>query len=218
MNSKKKSCQNWKLYVIADPAALKNGRDLKETVRLAILGGADAIQLRNKRASNSGMIEMAKSLLEVTRPHGIPLIINDRPEVAKASGADGLHLGQEDGSLKEARVLLGEKAILGRSTHTPAQALQAQKEGADYIGVGPVFKTPTKPDTKPAGLKLVAFAAQNISIPFVAIGGVDSKNVCLVRNAGARAVAVVRAVMHAENPKAAAANLLLNFQKKGLKE
>jgi thiamine-phosphate pyrophosphorylase len=123
-------------------------------------------------------------------------------------GADGVHLGQEDGPLSAARALLGDEAIIGRSTHSPEQALAAAKEGFDYIGIGPVFLTPTKPAYRAVGLELVRFAAKNVAIPFVAIGGIDASNVRQVRAAGARAVAVVRAVMAAERPDEAARQLL----------
>ena len=171
-------------------------------------GGADVIQLRDKKASDLELVAVAKTLLEITKPKGVPLIVNDRVQVAKDSGADGVHLGQEDGSLKEARKVLGDQAIIGRSTHTQAQALAAEAEGFDYIGVGPVFSTPTKPTAVPVGLELVRFAAENIRIPFVAIGGIDASNVEEVRHAGAKAVAVVRAVMADTNPKQAAEKLV----------
>ena len=171
-------------------------------------GGADVIQLRDKKASDLELLATARALLEITKPKGVPLIINDRVQVARDSGADGVHLGQEDGSLEEARRVLGDQAIIGRSTHSQAQALAAAAEGFDYIGVGPVFSTPTKPTTVPVGLDLVRFAAKNIRIPFVAIGGIDAGNVKEVRRAGAKAVAVVRAVMADENPKQAAKTLV----------
>ena len=180
------------------------GRDLYDVVREALEGGADVIQLRDKKATDLEMTRLARSLLKITRPKHAALIINDRLSVAKESGADGLHLGQDDGSLKEARLVLGEEAILGRSTHSREQALSAEEEGADYLGVGPVFRTPTKASYEPVGLELVSFAAQNISLPFVAIGGIDAQNAGLVREAGARAIAVVRAVMGAEGPEVAA--------------
>ncbi len=206
MTLKKESCRSWKLYVITDSSSPKS-RDLREVVREALEGGADVIQLRDKTASDLEMTRLARSLLEITRSRNAVLIINDRLRVAQESGADGLHLGQEDGSLTEARLVLGEQAILGRSTHSREQALSAQEEGADYIGIGPVFRTPTKVSYEPVGLELVSFAAKNISLPFVAIGGIDAQNADLVRNAGARTVAVVRAVMGAQDPRGAARDL-----------
>jgi thiamine-phosphate pyrophosphorylase len=211
MRSKRKPCQDWKLYVITDADAVR-GRALSDIVRAAIEGGADVVQLRDKKAPDAELIRAAECLLRVTRPMGIPLIINDRVNVAKASGADGVHLGQGDGSLREARTALGEDAIIGRSTHSREQALSAEAEGFDYIGVGPVFQTPTKPLVEPVGLELVRFAAENLRIPFVAIGGIDASNVEKVRQSGARAAAVVRAVMGAADPKRAAEALLLSLQ------
>ncbi len=203
---KKRHCLNWKLYVITDEAGSKR-RSLPETVRLALLGGADVIQLRDKKASDEQLIRIARELLTITRGFKAPLIINDRIHVAKAAGADGVHLGQDDECLSAARAILGPRAIIGRSTHSPSQALRAEEEGFDYIGVGPVFSTPTKPTYEPVGLELVRFAAQNIRIPFVAIGGIDDGNVEKVRIAGAKTVAVVRAVMAHESPELVAGSL-----------
>ena len=204
---KKNRFVNWKLYVIADAQAAGK-KSLTEAVAAAIRGGADVIQLRNKRASDEELLSQAKTLLEMTRAKGVPLIINDRVSVAKNSGAEGVHLGQEDGSIKEARAFLGENALIGRSTHSREQATEAQKEGADYIGVGPVFQTPTKPDTAPVGLELVRFASKNIHIPFVAIGGIDLVNVSEVRQAGAKMIAVVRAVIGSGDPEEASRRFL----------
>ena len=165
------------------------------------------IQLRDKTLSDPEMTRLAVSILEITRPNRVPLIINDRLRVALDSGADGLHLGQEDGSMAEARLALGEKAFLGRSTHSMEQALAAEKEDADYIGIGPVFQTPTKAEYVPVGLELISFAAKNLSVPFVAIGGIDRTNASLVREAGARTIAVVRSVMASSDPENSARNL-----------
>ena len=206
MRLKKNPCQNWKLYVITDFDAI-GGRSIESVVWQAILGGADVIQLRHKKAADEELVMIARKLLPLTRSKNIPLILNDRVEAARLIGADGLHLGQDDGSLSEARQALGDGVIVGRSTHSPAQAMAAEKEGFDYIGVGPIFKTPTKPTTTPVGLDLLRFAAENVSIPFVAIGGIDEKNVKEVRAAGARTIAVVRAVMGASDPMAAAKKL-----------
>lgn len=203
MPSKKKLCRSWKLYVITDRAGLAE-RSLENSVRLAIQGGADVIQLRDKKVGDEELLRTANALLKITRAHGVPLIINDRVGVAKASGADGVHLGQEDGSLADARKVLGERAIIGRSTHSPEQAERAEQEGFDYIGIGPIFATPTKLNTTPVGLSLVAFASKNIGIPFVAIGGIDHANALEVKKAGGQCVAVVRAVMASKDPHTAA--------------
>jgi thiamine-phosphate pyrophosphorylase len=173
----------------------------------AIRGGADALQLRNKEASDEEILAMAKALLPITRRLGVPLIINDRLRLAKICGADGAHLGQEDGSLLEARRLLGENALIGRSTHSLEQALEAEREGFDYVGIGPVYATPTKPARSAVGLELVRSVSGRLRIPFVAIGGIDAKNIREVVDAGAECVAAVRALMGSEDPKSAAETL-----------
>ena len=209
MRSKKELCQSWKLYVITQPMP-----GLADRVRQAILGGADVIQLRDKNAADEDLIRQSKSLLEVTRHFHVPLIINDRVAVAQMVGADGVHLGQDDGALSAARTILGEEAIFGRSTHKPEQALAAEKEGFDYIGVGPVFETPTKAGRPAVGLEYVRFAAQNVRIPFIAIGGIDAANLEKVTHAGAGAVAVVRAVIASADPQEAATVLKKNISGK----
>jgi thiamine-phosphate pyrophosphorylase len=181
---------------------------LERVAEQAILGGASVLQLRDKNASDEELLALALKLLPVTRRHGVPLIVNDRPGVAKAAGADGVHLGQDDGPLSEARRLLGARAVIGRSTHSPEQAVQAEREGFDYIGVGPVYATPTKAGRPPVGLEFVRFAAANVRLPFVAIGGIDASNIAEVLAAGAKTVAAVRAVTGAADPQAEAAKLL----------
>jgi len=211
-NPKKLALERWKLYVITDACA-PTIESLLNTARLAIRGGASVIQLRDKKSSDPELVKAAKQLLVVTRESGVPLIINDRIEVARLSGAQGVHLGQEDGPLAKAREILGVDAIIGRSTHNPEQALAAVKEGADYIGVGPVFQTPTKPAYLPVGLEFIKFAAKSITIPFVAIGGIDSSNIKQVLDAGARRVAVVRAVMASADPHEAAQRLTQEIER-----
>lgn len=196
--------------MITDPSVA--GRmPFEDFAKKAIAGGADVIQLRDKKASDEELLRVAEKILSVTRPRGIPLIINDRLEVARLAAADGVHLGQEDASWSEARSLLGESALIGRSTHNQEQALAAQAQGFDYIGVGPVYGTPTKPGAKAVGLDLVRFAAQNLDVPFVAIGGIDESNVRDVLAAGAKTVAVVRAVAGNPDPKKASESLLRHF-------
>ena len=213
MPLRKKSLKNWQLYVITDPQ-VAGRRSILDVVKEIIEGGASVVQLRDKRASDAALVKTAKRLLKLTRPKRVPLIINDRIRVAKLSGADGVHLGQKDAALKEARAVLGKNVIIGRSTHSEAQAVEAEKQGFDYIGVGPVFKTPTKPSYRPVGLKLVRFAAKNIRIPFVAIGCINGENISKVTKAGARTVAVVRAVMASPNPKEATMGLLKKIKSK----
>lgn len=193
--------------MIADRAAAGK-RNLEQLVSLAIDGGADAVQYRDKFAHESDYLDEARRLRFITLQRGIPFIVNDSIKVAKECGADGVHLGQDDASLEEARRVLGPDAIVGRSTHSPEQGTKAEAEGFDYIGVGPVFATPTKPDYVPAGIAYVRFAADNLHVPFVAIGGIDETNVGQVTEEGAQTVAVVRAVIGAEDPRAAAEKIL----------
>jgi thiamine-phosphate pyrophosphorylase len=207
MPLKKKRPLNWRLYAITCPERLR-GRDLAALAEEAIRGGADVLQLRDKEASDEEFLAKARMLGALTRRLGVPLIINDRLWLVKECGADGVHLGQEDGSIAQARQMLGDDAIIGRSTHSAEQALAAEREGFDYVGVGPVYATPTKPGRAPVGLDLVRFASEHLKIPFVAIGGIDQKNAGQVRGAGAKCVAVVRALMGSGDPKASAETLL----------
>lgn len=185
----------------------RGDRSQKQRVSQAILGGADVIQLRDKKASDEELLCQAKELLQVTRSFGVPLIINDRARIAMACGADGIHLGQSDGTLAQTREILGANKIFGRSTHAPKQGQAAQKEGFDYIGVGPVFSTPSKPGRKSVGLEYVRYAASHLQLPFVAIGGIDVENAPDVLKAGAQAIAVVRAVLGQSDPRRSAENL-----------
>ncbi len=194
------ACSDWRLYVIVDRTTAKT-RDLAEVAEAAIRGGADVLQLRDKAASDEALIEEARRLLRLTRRAGIPLIINDRPEVARAVGAEGVHLGQEDLPLSAARRRLGPNAILGQSTHSLAQARAAEADGADYIGCGPVFATPTKPDAVSIGLGLIAEVGSQVRVPVVCIGGIDQATLPQVLAAGATRVAVVRAVCGAADPE-----------------
>ena len=197
---------DWRLYVIIDRGACK-GRDLAWVARQAIRGGADVIQLRDKAASAQALIVQARRLLAVTKPAEVPLIINDRVDVAVATGADGVHLGQEDLPIAAARRLLGPGRIIGKSSHSLTQALEADQEELDYLALGPVYPTPTKLDYPPVGLKLIGEVSARVRHPLVVIGGVDGTTLPEVVAAGAACVAVVRAVCAAEDPQAAARTL-----------
>ena len=192
-----------RLYVIIDRAA-SGGRDVVDIASAAIRGGADVLQFSDKTASDSASLKDAECLLSVTRRAGVPLIINDRVDVAHAVGADGVHLGQEDLPLAAARRILGFERLIGQSTHSLEQACTAAAEGADYIGCGPIFPTPTKPDSGSVGTALIRPVIQAVRIPVVCIGGIDAGNIAQVLEAGADCVAVVRAVSAAEDPEAAA--------------
>ena len=202
----KPSIRNAKLYVIVDRAAL-GGRDPVETAAAAARGGADVIQWRDKQAPDGEFLEVARRLREQTRKQGVLFVVNDRVAVALESQADGIHVGHEDLPVPQVRVLVGDSMLIGRSTHSIEEALEAERQGADYIGVGPVFPTPTKPGYKAVGLELVRQVKEKIGIPWVAIGGIDLENAGLVSSAGAACVAVVRAVAAASDPEAAARSL-----------
>nr|WP_290668484.1 thiamine phosphate synthase [Ardenticatena sp.] len=198
---------DWRLYVITDPRYGRGGA-LLEKVAAAIRGGATIVQLRDKQATTRTLIEQARALLTITRPAGVPLIINDRVDVALAVGADGVHLGVDDMPIADARRLLGPHAIIGGSPETIEDALRMQQEGATYLGVGDVFGTPTKPDAgTPIGIEGVQRIIAQVAIPVVGIGGITIANAADVIRAGAAGIAVVSAVMGAQNPEAAARHL-----------
>lgn len=209
----KRSCA-WRLYVIIDRAAI-GGRDLADVTAAVIRGGADAIQLRDKDASARQLMEEAAGLLPLTQAAAIPLIINDRADVAGAVEADGVHLGQDDLSIRAARRILGGQAMIGRSTHSVDQAFAAAAEGADYIGLGPIFPTPTKPTYRSIGTDLIRQVASQLHIPVVCIGGIEAATLSQVIEAGAQCVAVVRAVCSAADPESAARTLKQRLTQSG---
>jgi thiamine-phosphate pyrophosphorylase len=173
----------------------------------ALLGGVQLVQLRMKGAAPAQILQVARRFAKLCARREVPLILNDHPELVEAAGADGVHLGQDDQPLAQARGSLGSERIIGLSTHDADQIDAAHRAGADYIGVGPVHTTPTKPGRPAVGTDLVAAAAKRAQVPFFAIGGVDADNVGAVLAAGARRVAVVRAVADAEDPERAAREL-----------
>ena len=171
----------------------------------AVAGGVASVQLREKDLSTRAFLALARSLKDLLGPLGVPLIINDRLDVALACGAEGLHLGQDDLPCEVARRLLGPTAILGLSVETWEDVVRAQDQDVDYLGVSPVFATPTKTDTKaPWGLEGLARIRAYSRHPLVAIGGLHAGNVEAVVRAGAGGIAVVSALCAAEDPAAAA--------------
>jgi thiamine-phosphate pyrophosphorylase len=203
----KKGAVDWSVYVITD-RRVAGERDILDVVRAAIRGGATVIQLREKEATTREMIRLGEALHEITREAGIPLIVNDRVDVALAIEAEGVHVGQDDMPAAVARRLIGPDKILGVSAETVEQALQAERDGADYLGVGDVYGTPTKPDAgPPIGLEGLAEIVQAVSIPVVGIGGITPDNAAAVIEAGAVGVAVISAVVGAEDPEEAARRL-----------
>jgi len=191
------------LYVITDPA-LSHGRSHVEVARAALDGGADAVQIRDKSSTAYNLCCVAAEIQPIARKFGAVLFVNDRVDVALISGADGAHVGQEDLPVREARRLLPRPRLIGVSVSTRDEARRAQKEGADYLGVGPVFASATKPDAgEPLGLERLGEIAASVTIPVVAIGGITVANVAGVFEAGARGAAVVSAVVSAEDITAA---------------
>lgn len=197
---------DWTLYVITD-AKLSRGRSHLEVIRAAIAGGATVVQYREKEGTTRQLIEEARALRELTRQAGVPLIVNDRVDIALAVDADGVHVGQDDMPAPLARKLMAGK-IVGVSATNPEEAWQAERDGADYIGAGPIFATPTKPDAAPPiGLEGLAEICRRVSIPVVAIGGINEENAAAVIKAGADGVAVVSAIVAAPDVEAAARRL-----------
>lgn len=178
------------------------GIDRIGTVDAALRGGADIFQLRDKHASDDELLAAAEAARAACDRHGALFVINDRPDLVGATGADGVHLGQDDMAVADARAVVGPDVLIGLSTHTPAQIDAAA--GADYIGVGPVHATPTKRGRPAVGLELVRHAAAHATVPFFAIGGIDAGNLADVVAAGASRAAVVRAIGEAPDPEAAA--------------
>ncbi len=198
---------DWSLYLVTD-RELAGARPLPEIVRSGVAAGVSVVQLRDKESSTRRMIELAEELLAITRPASIPLIVNDRVDVALAVGAEGVHVGQDDMPAAMARRLLGPHKILGVTAATPAQALEAMADGADYIGCNAVFFTPTKVDTGlPSGIEGFRRLAHSVPLPVIAIGGVKAHNAAALIRAGAAGVAVVSAVMAADDPGDAARGL-----------
>ncbi|MGD8352938.1 MAG: thiamine phosphate synthase [Pseudomonadota bacterium] len=187
------------LYLVTDPD-LSLGRSEEEVVRRAVEAGVTMVQYRDKDNSSRRMIEKARLLLVICRTAGAALIVNDRVDVAMASGADGVHLGQDDMELADARRIAGDKAIIGISVTTVEEARKAEAAGADYLGANGVFPTGTKTDLgEPLGLGGVSRLASATSLPLVAIGGINADNAGDILAAGADGVAIVSYIVSAEN-------------------
>jgi len=170
----------------------------------AVAGGVDILQLRDKSLDDDGLVAAAREF----QGTGALFILNDRPELVEACGADGVHVGQDDASPADARAAVGRERIVGRSTHAPAQAAAAQADpDVDYVAIGPVHATPTKPGRAAAGLGYVEYAAKTIEKPWFAIGGLNPDNVNEVTARGASRIVVVRAIADAEDPRRAAEEL-----------
>ena len=191
------------IYAIIDMQALQ-GRNPAEVASQVIQGGAKIIQLRDKVLSKKELLPIAQQLKNLCAEHNVLFIVNDYLDIALAADADGLHLGQDDLPIKEAHKLLPIDKFLGCSTHTVEQAKTAESEGADYIGVGSIYPTPSKETAIIVGLNTLRQVRQAVSLPIVAIGGINKDNAAEVMAAGADAVAVISAILQAESPQEAA--------------
>lgn len=182
-----------RLYVLISSSIAT--KSVKETSRLVIDGGADAIQLREKTISDSEFISLAGEVRDITTKRGSLLIINDRVHIAREINADGVHLGQQDMSALEARDIIGYEKIIGVSTHSVIQAKQAQKDGADYIAIGPIYPTKTKDYEPSVGIEVIREISGAVNIPFIAIGAITLDNLDEVLKAGASRIAVCSAII-----------------------
>ena len=199
---------DWGLYVITD-AGLSRGRSHAEVLREAIAGGASVVQLRDKGLTTRELVSEGQKLRSLTREMGALLIVNDRIDVALAVEADGVHVGPDDMPVALARELVGPHRILGASAGTVAEARAAQAEGADYLGVGSVYPTRTKADAgEPIGPNGLAHIVASVSIPVVGIGGINETDVAEVITAGAEGVAIISAVVAADDVRAATRRLV----------
>ena len=198
---------DYSLYLVTD-RAMAGKRDLREVVSEAIRGGVTAVQLREKALPSDEFEKIAFEIKKVVEPLGVPLIINDNIDVALAVGADGVHVGQDDMPIERARKIVGRGMIIGVSVSTVKEAIAARDGGADYLGVGPIWPTPTKTDTPEAiGLEGIRAIRAAVDIPLVGIGGIKAKNARSVVDAGCDGIAVVSAIMAAKDPRAAAMEL-----------
>jgi thiamine-phosphate pyrophosphorylase len=193
------------LYLVC--SATPDGRELPTLLRTAIAGGVDIVQLREKHMRNEELVSEAIAARVLCTELGALLIVNDRPWVAREAGADGIHVGQDDIPPAQVRELVGPDMLVGLSTHSPAEIDAVDASVVDYIGVGPIHETPTKPGRAAVGLELIRYAAAHAPVPFFAIGGLHAGNLDEVLDAGASRVCVLRAIAAAEDPERAAREL-----------
>lgn len=196
-----KSIQDARLYGIVDLGYVTAENVGPMTDQLC-LGGVDVLQLRAKKLTPQEIERLARLMLPITRSHGVPLVINDHLEVAAAIGSEGVHVGQDDDAVARARAVVGPGCFVGKSTHSLAQAVAAQAEGADYIGFGPLYATGTKPDYVPIGLNDITEVHRRVTLPIFCIGGVNAGRLDEIITAGARRVVVVSAFLLAGNVNA----------------
>lgn len=205
---------NKKLYLVTNSDKFESEDAFLDAIASALEGGVDVLQLREKTMTANKILDLGKKIKQLCLQYDTTFIVNDRVDIALLLEADGVHLGQDDLDVQSARDILGDNAIVGISTHAPEQALKAVADGADYIGVGPVFATPTKQGTVPVGLDYVKWVSKNIEIPAFAIGGIDLENCGQVFDAGLKKIAVVRALINANSPQKAAESFIEKIENK----
>jgi len=198
---------DYSLYLVTD-RGLSRGRTTIQIVEAALCGGVTCVQLREKTCSTREFITQALSIKDHLKRHNVPIIINDRVDIAQAVNADGVHLGQSDMPIETAKAILKDSMIIGISAESLEDAVQGEKDGADYIGVSPIYATPTKTDAaSPLGLEGLREIRKSVKIPLVGIGGLNRENAGEVINNGADGVAVVSAIVAADNPEKVAREL-----------
>jgi thiamine-phosphate pyrophosphorylase len=198
---------DYSLYLVTD-RGLSRGRTTIQIVEAALCGGVTCVQLREKTCSTREFITQALSIKDHLKRHNVPLIINDRVDIAQAVNADGVHLGQSDMPIEMARAILKDSMIIGISAESLEDAVQGEKDGADYIGVSPIYATPSKTDAaSPLGLEGLREIRKSVKIPLVGIGGLNRENAGEVINNGVDGVAVVSAIVAADDPEKAAREL-----------
>lgn len=195
------------LYLVTDRQWLSEGEKLEDAVESAIKGGATFIQLREKHLSVDEFKKLALDIKKVTDKYNIPFVINDNIEVAVEIDADGVHIGQTDMDVKSARKLIGKNKILGVSAGNMDEAIKAEEDGADYLGVGAVFPTNTKSDAECINISLLSSISKAVGIPIVGIGGIDETNIGDLKNTGINGVAVISAILSKDDIESASKNL-----------
>jgi len=204
---------DWSLCLIADTGYFDK-KDFIKTIEKSVKEGVTIVQLRSKNTDTRAFLDTAFQLSDMLVPYGIPLIINDRTDIALACKADGVHLGQKDLPLPAAREIMGKNKIIGITTTNNKQAEEAESQGADYIGLGPVFKTGSKKEaSRPIGLEQLEKIRKNIRIPILAIGGINPQNAARVLSSGVNGIAVISAILGFADVTASTKNLLKEIRK-----
>ncbi|QLY78808.1 thiamine phosphate synthase [Clostridium intestinale] len=202
---------DYTLYLVTDRDVLK-GRDLCKAIEESIKGGATLVQLREKNISSLDFYSLAEAVKKITNKYNVPLIINDRIDIALAVDAAGVHVGQSDIPAKVARKIIGEEKILGISAATLEEAKLAEAEGADYLGIGAVFPTDTKKDARSVSIELLGEIKKSLTVPVVGIGGINEDNAELLKESKIDGIAVVSAILGKENIEQAAKEMLAKFK------